>query len=80
MDLFTETGKPLDSPEEQGVKLTSEDGEIFDNPKRYRRLVGKLNYFTVTRPNIAFPISVASQFMSSPKCLIRTQLFIYCGT
>ena len=33
--------------------------------ERYGRLVGKLNYHTVTRPNIAFPVSVLSQFISS---------------
>ena len=29
-------------------------------------LVGKLNYLTVTRPVISFPVSVVSQFMTSP--------------
>ena len=28
--------------------------------------MGKLNYLTVTRPVISFPVSVASQFMTSP--------------
>jgi len=27
----------------------------------------KLNYLTVTRPNIAFAVSVVSQFLSVPK-------------
>lgn len=30
---------------------------------RYRRLVRKLNYLTITHPDIAFTISVVSQFM-----------------
>ena len=42
-----------------GVHLTRE-GETFEDPERYRRLVAKLNYLTVTRPNIAHSISVVS--------------------
>ena len=39
---------------------------MFENPKSYRRLVRKLNYLTVTRPDIAYSVSVVSQYMSSP--------------
>ena len=28
--------------------------------------MGKLNYLTITRPNISFPASVISQFLQSP--------------
>ncbi|TYK07974.1 putative mitochondrial protein [Cucumis melo var. makuwa] len=41
-------------------------GQLCKDPKRYRRLVRKLNYLTVTRPEIAHFASVVSQFMSSP--------------
>lgn len=33
---------------------------------RYQRLVGKPIYLSHTRPDIAFPISVVSQFMHAP--------------
>lgn len=36
------------------VQLMKDDGDPFVNPGRYRRLVGKLNYLVVTRPNISF--------------------------
>ena len=47
------------------VHLTRE-GETFEDPERYRRLVGKLNYLTVTRPDIAHSVSVVSQYTSAP--------------
>lgn len=48
------------------TKLMPDDGAPLHDPKRYRRLVGKLNYLTVTRPNIAYPVTVVCQFMSAP--------------
>ena len=47
------------------VHLTKE-GDLFEDPERYRRLVEKLNYLIVTRPDIAHSVSVVSQYMSSP--------------
>ena len=69
LDLLFETGKlvakPCHSPMAQSLQLTRE-GELFEDPERYRRLVGKLNYLIVTRPNISYSVSVVSQYMSSP--------------
>ena len=47
-----------------GVHLTRE-GELFEDPERYRSLVGKLNYLIVTCPDIAHSVKVVSQYMSS---------------
>ena len=51
-DLLFETGKlgvkSCSSPMTPGIHLTRED-ETFEDLERYRRLVGKLNYLTVTR-------------------------------
>ena len=67
-DLLFETRKlgvkPCNFPMAPGVHLTSE-GETFEDPERYRRLVGKLNYLSVTR-DIAHSVSVVSQYMSAP--------------
>ena len=41
------------------VHLTRE-GEIFEDPERCRRLVGKLDYLIVTCPDIAYLDSVVS--------------------
>ncbi|KAL5768866.1 hypothetical protein ACOSQ2_015649 [Xanthoceras sorbifolium] len=69
LDLLTETGKlgarPCSAPMTPNMHLTGE-GEIIEDPEKYRRLVEKLNYLTVTRPDIAYSVSVVSQFMSSP--------------
>ena len=51
------TGARLDKfPMEQYLKLTPDDGELLKDPIKYRRLVGRLIYLTVTRPNIAFSV------------------------
>ena len=69
LDLLFELGKlvakPCQSPLAQSLHLIRE-GELFEDPERYRRLIEKLNYLTITRPNIAYFVSVASQYISSP--------------
>ena len=58
--------KPVDTPMDPNVKLILGLGESLGDPGRYRRLVGKLNYLTITRQDISFPMSVVSQFLQSP--------------
>ena len=58
--------KPVDTPMDSNVKLVPSQGESLGDPRRYRRLVGKLNYLTITRPDISFPVSIVSQFLQSP--------------
>ena len=48
----------------QSLHLTRE-GKLFEDLEKYRRLVRKLNYLTVTRPDITYYVSVVSQYMSS---------------
>ncbi|XP_070004814.1 secreted RxLR effector protein 161-like [Nicotiana sylvestris] len=57
--------RPVDTLMDPNSKLLPEQGEPLSDPARYRRLVGKLNYLKVTRPDISFPVSVVSQFMDS---------------
>ncbi|XP_052725285.1 uncharacterized mitochondrial protein AtMg00810-like [Vigna angularis] len=70
LDILEETGlmncKSVETPMDPNIKLLPNQGEPFSDPERYRRLVGKLNYLTVTRPDISFAVSVVSQFLNSP--------------
>ena len=59
--------KPLETPMDLSVKLCVDQGELLSSSDNYRRLVRKLNYLTITRPNISFVVSVISQFMFAPR-------------
>jgi hypothetical protein len=71
LDILEDTGllgaKPVETPMDPNVKLCVDQGELLHNPDQYRRLVGKLNYLTITRPDISFAVSLVSQFMSAPR-------------
>ena len=58
--------KPVDTHMDLNVKLVLGQGEPLRDPRRYQRLQGKLNYLTITRPDISFPVNVVSQFLQSP--------------
>ena len=70
LDILEETGmlncKPVDTPMDPNVKLVPGQGEPLQDPRRYRRLVERLNYLTITRLDISFPVSVVSQFLQPP--------------
>ena len=69
LDFLSKTGKlgvkPCNTPMTPNVLITKE-GDIFEDHARYKRLVGKLNYLKITRRDIAYSVSVLSQYMSSP--------------
>ncbi|XP_073112313.1 uncharacterized protein [Elaeis guineensis] len=59
--------KPTKFPMQQHLKLTVDDGKLLDDPGPYRRLLGRLIYLTITRPDIAYSVHVLTQFMQSPR-------------
>nr|XP_009778353.1 PREDICTED: uncharacterized protein LOC104227744 [Nicotiana sylvestris] len=47
--------RPVDTSMDPNSKLLPGQGEPLSDPASYRWLVGKLNYLTVTRPDISYP-------------------------
>ncbi|XP_062110330.1 type 2 DNA topoisomerase 6 subunit B-like [Humulus lupulus] len=58
--------KPAPTPGKVGKPLSQHDGMLLEDPTEYRRIVGSLQYVTMKRPNIAFAVNCACQFMHSP--------------
>jgi len=61
LDLLKETGmtnaKPVYLPIDPQASL-SQEGLLLSTPDKYRRLVGKLIYLTITRPDITYTVQV----------------------
>jgi hypothetical protein len=70
IDLLSEVRlvecKPVDTPIVQNHKLEEYTDQVPTDKVRYQRLVGKLIYLSHTRPDIAYAVSVVSQFMHCP--------------
>ena len=70
LDILEEIGlmnsKFVDTPMDPNVKLLPNQGEPLSDPEKYRRLVGKFNYLTVTPPDISFAANMVSQFLYCP--------------
>jgi len=49
------------------VDLWCDTSHLLDDPGQYRRLIEKLIYLTVTRPDIIFAVGALSKFMHQPK-------------
>ncbi|XP_016652654.1 PREDICTED: putative disease resistance protein RGA1 [Prunus mume] len=71
LDILKDSGligaRPTFFPMEQNLKLNNEDGELLHNRETYRRLVGRLIYLTITRPDIVHTVHILSQFMQSSR-------------
>lgn len=71
LDIIKNAGlsdtKPSCIPMEQHHLLLGDNTTLFlTDVTPYRRLVGRLIYLTITRPDLAYSVHVLSQFMNSP--------------
>ena len=76
-DMGLSSSKSIDFSVELNQKLTTaefdlhflstnEQDKLLSEPEIYQRLVGRLLYLTMTRPDIAFAVQLLSQFMHRP--------------
>ncbi|XP_068647981.1 uncharacterized mitochondrial protein AtMg00810-like [Aristolochia californica] len=59
--------KPTLVPMDPKLHLTATDGDLLPDITHYRRLVGKLLYLTLSRPDITFAIHKLTQFVAQPR-------------
>jgi hypothetical protein len=59
--------KPIGTPVDSKAKLSAADGILLPNPSEYRSLAGALQYLMLTRPDIAYAVQHACQFMHAPR-------------
>ncbi|XP_019244601.1 PREDICTED: uncharacterized protein LOC109224480 [Nicotiana attenuata] len=77
LKFFLGRAKPSISPLDQNMKLTSAEYEkLFgmrghdtelEDIRVYQRLIGRLLYLAITRPDISYAVQVLSQFMNALK-------------
>ncbi|XP_031265002.1 uncharacterized protein LOC116123359 [Pistacia vera] len=80
LELISEAGlnfvKPSSIPMEQNTKLTSFEYDnndeqkvdpLLEDPGVYQRLIGRLIYLTMTRPDISYVVQLLNQHMHKPR-------------
>ncbi|XP_024026531.1 uncharacterized protein LOC112093074 [Morus notabilis] len=71
LQLLSDSGylgcKTRKTPMDPNVKLSQDEGELLDDPSQYRRIIGKLLYLTITRPDLSYSVNKLSQFLAQPR-------------
>ena len=58
--------QPTNTPVEEGLKLCVQTNQVPIDKGRYQWLVGRLMYLAHTRLDLAYALSIVSQFMHNP--------------
>jgi len=70
LDLIDDSGligaKPVSTPSDPTVKLHHDSSSPYLDIPSYRRLIGRLLYLNLTRPDITFITQQLSQFLTNP--------------
>ncbi|XP_019099636.1 PREDICTED: uncharacterized protein LOC109132470 [Camelina sativa] len=71
LDIISDSGllgaKPVAFPLESNNKLALSASPYLPHPAKYRRLIGRLIYLAVTRPDLAYCVHFLAQFMQKPR-------------
>ncbi|XP_021995995.1 uncharacterized mitochondrial protein AtMg00810-like [Helianthus annuus] len=71
LDILEDAGMlgchPSPMPMEQNLKLGIGEEEDRVDANHYRRLIGRLFYLQATRPDVAYSVSILSQFVANPR-------------
>lgn len=71
LQLLQDTGfistKPSPIPMDPRTPLNTTDGEPLTDVPMYHRLIGRLMYPTLSRPDITFAVNKLSQFLAAPR-------------
>ena len=55
--------KPIKTPMGTNANLEEKKRCLINDIKRYQQMVGKLIYFTISRPDIAYAVSIVNKTM-----------------
>ena len=70
LELLSDSGltnsKPASTPLDYANRLHQDNSSPFSDVAAYRRLIGRLLYLTITRPDVAFATQQLSQFLAQP--------------
>lgn len=47
--------------------LAQDKGQLYSEPAKYRRLIGRLVYLTVRKPDLSYAVHTLAQFLQKPR-------------